>query len=126
MLGIILNGSEPIYEQLAKHIEKLVLSGILEPNESLPSVRELATDLTVNPNTIQKAYTILEQQGVTYSVGGKGRFVTNDIIMLKEKKKKSEFDKLGKILLSLKKVGFSKEEILNYTNNFLKAGENSD
>ena len=53
MLGISLNNSAPIYEQLINKIENLVLTGILEPNESLPSVRELATSLAVNPNTVQ-------------------------------------------------------------------------
>lgn len=86
MLSITLNNKSPIYEQLVERIEFLILNGFLEENEQLPSVRELATYLAINPNTVQKAYAYLEQEGVTYSVSGKGRFVTDNIEALREKR----------------------------------------
>ena len=86
MLSITLNNKSPIYEQLVERIEFLILNGFLKENEQLPSVRELATYLAINPNTVQKAYTYLEQEGVTYSVNGKGRFVTDNIEALKQKR----------------------------------------
>ncbi len=86
MLSITLNNKSPIYEQLVDRIEFLILNGFLEENEQLPSVRELATQLAINPNTVQKAYAYLEQEGVTYSVSGKGRFVTDNIEALKQKR----------------------------------------
>lgn len=69
----------PIHEQLTEKITHLVLSGALEPQSPLPSVREMAAELGVNPNTVQRAYSELERVGVTYSVSGKGRFVTDDV-----------------------------------------------
>lgn len=65
----------PIYEQMKKKITELVLLGVLQENQQLPSVRSLAHDLGVNPNTVQKAYQQLERDGIVYSVSGKGSFV---------------------------------------------------
>lgn len=68
----------PIWEQLAEQVKGLVLHGVMMPGEQLPSVRVLAGELAINPNTIQKAYAELERQGVTYSVAGRGCFVSQD------------------------------------------------
>lgn len=65
----------PIYEQLMEKIRALIIGNVLQPDEQLPPVRVLAGELTVNPNTIQKAYRELEQQGYIYSLPGKGHFV---------------------------------------------------
>lgn len=66
----------PIYEQLVEKFKELIIHHVLKPDEQLPSVRVLARDLTINPNTIQKAYGELEAQGYIYSVQGKGSFVS--------------------------------------------------
>ena len=68
----------PIWEQLAEQVKGLVVHGVMMPGEQLPSVRVLAGELAINPNTIQKAYAELERQGVTYSVAGRGCFVSRD------------------------------------------------
>ncbi|NMA15033.1 MAG: GntR family transcriptional regulator, partial [Clostridia bacterium] len=65
----------PIYEQIKDNIKELIISGILKPDERIPSIRELAQTLTINPNTIQKAYKDLEAEGFIYSVRAKGNFV---------------------------------------------------
>ena len=78
MLQIDLQSRTPIYEQLVKGIVRLKTLGALRPEEKLPSVRQLATTLGINPNTVQKAYQLLEQDGVIYSVGGKGSFLSAD------------------------------------------------
>lgn len=65
----------PIYEQITERIQSLVLCGALEKDAPLPSVRNLAMELAINPNTIQRAYTELERRGVIYTVKGKGNFV---------------------------------------------------
>ena len=65
----------PIYEQLVDKIIELIINNVLKPDEQLPSVRVLASELTINPNTIQKAYRELEYQGYIYSVPGKGSFI---------------------------------------------------
>lgn len=66
----------PIYEQIVDRVQTLIIKGVLKANEQLPSVRKLATDLSINPNTIQKAFALLEQQGFIYSVKGRGSFVS--------------------------------------------------
>ena len=75
MIQINYRDSRPIYEQIKDGIRKLIVQGIMQNNENLPSVRELATSLTINPNTIQRAYRELEAEGYVYTVKGKGCFV---------------------------------------------------
>lgn len=78
---------KPIYEQLVENVSSLVLRGILKPNESIPSVRQLAQELGINPNTIHKAYAELERRGIIYSSPGRGSFVSDDIIAANDAKK---------------------------------------
>lgn len=66
----------PIYEQVVEKLERLIVSGGLEPLTKMPSVRSLAMELSVNPNTVQRAYAQLEQDGYLYTVSGRGTFVT--------------------------------------------------
>ncbi len=110
MLELMLNNRRPIYEQLTEGITRLVVSGVLEPGAALPSVRELATELAINPNTVQKAFTELERSGVSYSVNGKGRFVTDDVKALKKKQSDGIFHDIAELLKKLKKYGISEEE----------------
>lgn len=112
MLGLMLNNRQPIYEQLTDGITKLVLSGALEPGEALPSVRELATELAINPNTVQKAFTELDRNGVSYSVNGKGRFVTDDIGSLKRRQIDEVFRDISSAIKRLKKYEISENEII--------------
>ncbi len=65
----------PIYEQVVDKLERLIIGGALEADTRMPSVRSLAVDLSVNPNTIQRAYAMLEQQGYLYTISGRGNFV---------------------------------------------------
>lgn len=65
----------PIYEQMVEKLERLIVSGGVEQGSKMPSVRALAVDLAVNPNTVQRAYTMLEQEGYLYTVSGRGSFV---------------------------------------------------
>ena len=74
MVTIDLRSSRPIYEQVVDSLRRLIVSGAIEPDEKLPSVRELASQLVINPNTIQRAYRELEREGYVYSVPGKGSF----------------------------------------------------
>ena len=68
----------PIYEQLDRSVTKMAAAGALEKDEKLPAVRSLAVELGINPNTVQKAYQMLERDGVIYSVPGKGSFVAGE------------------------------------------------
>lgn len=77
MIQINYRDPRPIYEQVKDGFRRLILSGVLQPDERMPSVRELATKLAINPNTIQRAYRELEQEGYVSSVPGKGNFVAD-------------------------------------------------
>ncbi len=72
----------PLYEQLQEQIIRLSMLGILDENQQLPSVRALAREVGVNPNTVAKAYQQLEQQGIIYTVSGRGSFVSPDVLSL--------------------------------------------
>lgn len=75
MFELDVRSRKPIYEQLTDKVKEMILHGILQTDEQLPSVRTLSQQLTVNPNTIQKAYRELEREGYIYSLQGKGSFV---------------------------------------------------
>ena len=78
MLNIDKQSGRPVYEQIIEQLQHLILSGSLKADEQIPSVRSLSLELSVNPNTIQKAYNELENNRITYSVPGVGRFVAKD------------------------------------------------
>ncbi|MCQ2448222.1 MAG: GntR family transcriptional regulator [Oscillibacter sp.] len=76
MLTLNYRDSRPIYEQIKDGLRKMIVTGAMAQDEKLPSVRALATQLSINPNTIQRAYNELENEGYIYSVAGKGSFVS--------------------------------------------------
>ena len=78
-----------IYEQLVQNIIGLIARGVLQPDDQLPSVRNLARDLGINPNTVQKAYQELERQGIIYTVPGRGSFVSPDVLRLEGPKREA-------------------------------------
>lgn len=82
MIQIDLQSRVPLYEQLQEQIIRLSMLGILGENQQLPSVRALAREVGVNPNTVAKAYQQLEQQGIIYTVSGRGSFVSPDVLSL--------------------------------------------
>ncbi|MBR0411404.1 MAG: GntR family transcriptional regulator [Eubacterium sp.] len=88
MIVLDYRDKRPIYEQIVDRMQTLILSGVLEPDEKLPSVRALAVDLSINPNTIQRAYSELEREGFIYSVKGRGNFVRMDEHFLARRQKK--------------------------------------
>ena len=75
MIRLDYRDSRPIYEQVRDGLRRLMVTGVMQPGEQLPSVRSLAMELAINPNTIQRAYAQLEQEGYVYSVSGRGTFV---------------------------------------------------
>ena len=102
----------PIYEQVAEKLEELMILGVLGENEPLPSVRSLAMELSINPNTIQRAYAELERQGYIYTVKGKGSFVAENSVM-KEKRKKDLLIQVSEVIDEAIRLGISGEEIKN-------------
>ena len=78
----------PIYEQIVERFQTLIVSGVLEAGEKMPSVRTLAVELSINPNTIQRAYTELERDGFIYAVKGRGNFVKRDTELFEKQKER--------------------------------------
>ena len=103
MININFRDARPIYEQVRDGFRDLIISGALQTGEKLPSVRELATTLTINPNTIQRAYRELESDGYIVSVSGKGSFVSlpNDAIKARKAELTAQFSALVKELKTL-------------------------
>lgn len=103
--------SRPISTQISDHYKHLILAGVLEPGEKLPSVRTLAVELATNPNTIQKSFAELERSGFCYSVQGKGSFVTDDTDSLISEKKKELKAKMSDIKYEAKQVGIDADKL---------------
>lgn len=113
MLKIDPRSSTPIYEQIELGIKELILKGGLKSNDKLPSVREMSTILTINPNTISKAYGELERDGIIETLRGKGTFVTDNFKGKVDEKKMDYIQgELKKIILEANYGGISKEEFL--------------
>ena len=118
-ITVDLRSRTPIFEQIIASVRDLVIRGLLKPDENLPSVRALASELAINPNTIQKAYAELERQGVIYSLTGRGNFVTSDISSIVCTHRSELLDKLKVDILSAKNAGVSEEEILSIVKNIM-------
>lgn len=103
--------TRPIYEQVADKLQKLIINGVLEPDSKMSSVRSLAMELSINPNTIQKAYGELERTGFLYTIKGRGNFVTynEELYLLKKDEYKG---KINKLLKEAEEIGISRDVML--------------
>lgn len=110
MIAINYRDPRPIYEQIQAELRRLMLTGTLPPGSRLPSVRELAGQLAINPNTIQRAYRELELDGYILSVAGKGSFVAQ-IDQLAEQQKKQAVDAFCTAAQRLRALDLSGEEL---------------
>ncbi|MCR5656593.1 MAG: GntR family transcriptional regulator [Butyrivibrio sp.] len=119
LIEIDFRDKRPLYEQISSKLEELILCGVIGADESLPSVRALAMDLSINPNTVQKAYDALEQRGFCYSVAGRGRFAASVNEVLPARKNEF-FDKLMRLIDDAKNLGVSYEEIDSFIRGRLK------
>lgn len=109
--------SSPIYVQLMNKIKIQILSGRYKAGDKLKSVREMAAEASVNPNTMQKALTELENTRLIYSRRTAGRFITEDIDMIKSMKVELAEEEVKKFLISMKNIGITKEEIVSMIEN---------
>ena len=112
LIHVDLRSRTPIFEQIITSVENLVLKGVLKPNEQLPSVRGLASELGINPNTIQKAYAELESRGIIYSLSARGSFVSGEIDGLRQRNREKVLAHLKDELESIEKNGTQKSEII--------------
>lgn len=104
------SNDKPIYTQIVEHIKQLIVSGGLSPGDKLPSVRELAQEACVNPNTMQRAMAELENNGLLYTMRSAGRYITEDTELIKQVKNELAKKEISDFLQSMEKLGFSPEE----------------
>lgn len=102
----------PIYMQLMEQIQLRIISGVYKAGDKLPSVREMASDASVNPNTMQKALTELERTGLVFSQRTSGRFITEDSNMIKDIRNDLAKEQIEKFLYNMEKIGYSKQETI--------------
>lgn len=114
MYNIDLQSRTPIYEQLYKKVVELILRNELKPNDKLPSVRELAKELGVNPNTLSKAFQLLERDKVIYSLAGRGSFVSN---VSTDSVKESALEDFDRAVAEALNVGITPKELTDRINN---------
>ena len=128
MIVIDYKDRRPIYEQIMAGIEDLAARGALSPDSQLPSVRQLAMELSINPNTIQRAYSELEKAGVIYSVTGTGNFVTADPGSLREEKLRSLLEEMTRQVVRAMELGATEEQLGQWLRQAVarKGGNNHD
>lgn len=122
MFLINLQGKESIYEQIRSQISRFIDTGILKPGDKLPSVRSMAEDLGINPNTVMKAYQELEKNGYIYTLNKKGVFVSGDAGEGYERDRKDAM----RMIETLKGEGFSKEDLLKMVEEIYEEDTNAE
>ncbi|WP_206458973.1 GntR family transcriptional regulator [Anaerovorax sp. IOR16] len=123
MFQLDLKSRKSIYEQVIDNIKELILTEVMMPHEKLPSVRELSKTLTVNPNTILKAYRELEREGYLYTVGGLGCFVSAKEDRKIDKRKLEEVKhRIQNDIMELRYLGFQPNEICNFLKQIIEEG----
>lgn len=116
MININYRDPRPIYEQIKDGLKRLMLADIIKKDEKLPSVRDLAGQMSINPNTIQRAYRELESEGYIYSVTGRGSFASG-IKELDAKRRNELSEKLQAVVRELYHMGVSENEIIVIVSN---------
>lgn len=117
-----LNSDRPIYTQILERIQTRIISGIYKPGEKLPSVRELAAEASVNPNTMQKAFAELERSGLIQTQRNSGRTVTEDTDMIKQVQTQVALSQVQSFFSTMMELGFNKEEILAFVKKAIEEG----
>ena len=101
-----------IYEQIVEEIERYVSLGLLKEGEKIPSVRALAADLGINPNTVKKAYDILEEKGIIVTLSTKGTFIVENTDSVKKERQKELIKSIKSKIKELEKIGLSLDEVI--------------
>ncbi len=125
MINLDYKDGRTLHEQIEAELKQLIINGILAQDEQLPSVRELSISLTVNPNTVQRAYKQLEQDGFIYSIKGKGSFVAPISHANSQKRCEELFEQLRLVTKELAFLGEDKEKLQNIINNVYSEKEDS-
>lgn len=121
LIKIDSRNSRPIYEQIIDSIKENILKGILRPGDKLPSVREMSSMITANPNTVSRAYMELERQGVTETLRGKGTFVSSNYKPKVEEESMEKLkDDIKKIIVEAYYMGIEKEDMIQIIDDLYK------
>ena len=115
-----LRADRPIYQQITEKVVLRIISGYYKPGDRLPSVRELAEEAGVNPNTMQKALSELEGKGLVFSHRTSGRFITEDCEMIEEIKDTIALEKVEEFLINMKKLGITGRELMELLGRIIK------
>lgn len=127
MIDIDTTSSTPIYVQIVNSIKEGILKGLFEPGEKLPSVRDMAKMMTLNPNTVQKAYKELEREKVVVTIQGRGTFISEEYKPRKDEHKLNEVkERFKKGIVEAFYMGFNKEELINLIRNLIDEMEGFD
>lgn len=121
-----LDSDRPIFIQIIERIQMDIISGLYKPGDKLPSVRELAQEASVNPNTMQKALSELERTGLVYSQRTSGRFITEDTAMIDNLKSELAKELVTQFLENMQKLGIPQEEALSIISETIKGDEHHD
>lgn len=125
MISIDYQSKLPLYEQIAQRFQTLILKGVLPPDAQMPSVRTLAVELSINPNTIQKAYSLLEQQGYIYPVKGRGNFVSDSSALIQQEKE-SLLEDIRQLIEEGKELGVLQTEFIQTVDQIYRKGDLND
>lgn len=107
-----LTNDRPVFIQIMEKLKRDIVTGSYRPGDKLPSVRELASEAAVNPNTMQRAFSELEREGLVYTKRTNGRFITEDLSMISQLKEQMALDAISQFLNSMQQLGFSGKETL--------------
>lgn len=116
----------PIYSQIIEQLRRYIASGELKPGDKLMSVRELAQEAGVNPNTMQRALSELERDGLLYSNRTSGRFVTDNIDIIDLVKRDMAYESVSGFIEHMRNIGFTKEEIIKLIQSYNEGDENNE
>ena len=125
MISIDYQSKLPLYEQIAQRFQTLILKGALPPDAQMPSVRTMAVELSINPNTIQKAYSLLEQQGYIYPVKGRGNFGSDSSALVRQEKK-SLLEDVRQLIQEGKELGVRQTEFIQVIDRIYRKGDSND
>ncbi|KFX58650.1 GntR family transcriptional regulator [Clostridium botulinum] len=119
-MGWEFKDDRPIYLQLIDQLQLRIISGIYITGDKLPSVRELASEASVNPNTMQKALTELERKNLVFTQRTSGRFITEDIDLINKIRNDIAKKEIESFLNNMKNIGYAQNEIINIMDKFMK------
>lgn len=117
-----LTSDRPVFIQIIEKLKLDIITGVYKPGDKLPSVRDLAGEAAVNPNTMQRAFSELERDGLVYTMRTSGRFITEDEKMIQGLKEQMAVNAIAEFLSNMERLGFNKEDAISLLNETVKEG----